>query len=312
MKTIRTEAICSVCGNNEIRGHMAMLNLKSSIKPLWEIAGDYFGYRKSRTVSDENADLLSAFREFNSKVTRYTDNRFDRAAAILANKGITNKKQLFALMELELYSRIIGLDENSLGFVFRFRLWHQANMGVNLGDKTGVDLSHLDWPIGEQNKPQQKFVRIRKQTGNMGNVLLIHEHDELRRVYHIRLERDGFNVWVAATLEDGRRFINEAEPDIILLDADYPDGNGFDGIRFCRQIRDKTQAHIILQSFYTYPLAADMGFAAGADDYIAKLGCCLTELTALMDKVMLRLEKGQGGGAIESALQQQRATTSTI
>jgi CheY-like chemotaxis protein len=290
---------------------MAMLNLKSSVKPLWEIVGKYFGYRKPRTVSDENADLLSAFREFNSKVTRYTDNRFDQAAAILANKGITNKKQVFALMELELYSRIIGLDENSLGFVFRFRLWHQANMGVNLGDKTGVDLSHLDWPVGEQNKPQQKFVRIRKQTGNMGNVLLIHEHDELRRVYHIRLERDGFTVWEAATLENGRRFINEAEPDIILLDADFPNGSGFDGVKFCAEIRNKTQAHIILQSFNTYNSAVIMGIVAGADDYISKTSCYLAEITALMDKVMLRLEKGQGGGAVKNTKQQQRTTTST-
>jgi len=277
---------------------MAMLTHEWSLRQLWEMVGNYFGYEKPRTVSDENTDLLSAFQEFNSKVTRFTDNRFDHAAAIFANRGITGTKQVFALGEHALHSDILGLDEVSIHIVSMFRLWHQAKRGVNLGDRTGVDLSHLDWPIGERNNPQKKFVRTRTQTGNMGNVLIIHEHDELRRVYHTHLERGGFTVWVAATLEDGRRIISEAEPDIILLDADYPDGNGFDGIRFCRQIRDKTQAHIILQSFYTYQLAADMGFAAGADDYISKTSCYLAEITALMDRAMLRLETKQDGGAL--------------
>ena len=166
-----------------------------------------------------------------------------------------------------------------------------------------MDLSHLDWPIGEQNKPQKKFVRTRKQTGNMGNVLIVHEHDELRRVYHTHLERDGFTVWTAATLEDGRRIINEAEPDIILLDADYPNGSGFDGVQFCAEIRNKTQAHIILHSFNTYDLAAVTGLAAGADDYVSKASCYLAEITALMDRAMLRLETKQDGGAVESARQ---------
>jgi len=46
-----------------------MLNLKWSVKQLWKIVGNYFGYEKSRHDSDENADLLSAFHEFNSKRT---------------------------------------------------------------------------------------------------------------------------------------------------------------------------------------------------------------------------------------------------
>ena len=126
----------------------------------------------------------------------------------------------------------------------------------------------------------------------MGNVLLINEHDELRRIHHIHLEKDGFTVWEAVTLEDGRKILSEAEPDIILLDADYPNGNGFDGVQFCAEIRNKTQAHIILQSFKTYDLAVNTGLVAGADDYVSKTSCYLAELTALMDKAMLRLDTG--------------------
>ena len=269
-----------------------MMKLKWSVNRLWKMAGNYFGYEKFRPVSDENADLLSAFREFNNKVTRFTDNRFDHAAAIFAIKGITSTKQVFALGELELHSRVLGLDKGSLYIVWMFRMWHQTNMGVKLGDRTGVDLSHLNWPVGERNTPQKEFVRTRKQTGNMGNVLLINEHDELRWIYHEHLERGGFTVWEAATLEDGRKILNEAEPDIILLDADYPNGKGFDGIKFCAEIRNKTQAHIILQSFNTYDLAANTGLVAGADDYVSKTDCYLAELTALMDKAMLRLDTG--------------------
>jgi len=57
------------------------------------------------------------------------------------------------------------------------------------------------------------------------------------------LKQRNYEVLTASTLAQARVQLTEGAPDIILLDADLPDG---DGLLFCKEIREKTAATTIL------------------------------------------------------------------
>jgi DNA-binding NarL/FixJ family response regulator len=68
----------------------------------------------------------------------------------------------------------------------------------------------------------------------MRSVLIVDDHGAFRSVARALLERDGFNV--VGEAEDGSSAIAAAialRPDVVLLDVQLPDTNGFD---VCEQL----------------------------------------------------------------------------
>jgi DNA-binding NarL/FixJ family response regulator len=75
-------------------------------------------------------------------------------------------------------------------------------------------------------------------------VLIVDDHAEFRSLARALLERGGFEVVGeagdgAATL----RAVEETRPEIVLLDVQLPDGNGFD---FARTICDRDDAPAVV------------------------------------------------------------------
>ena len=121
---------------------------------------------------------------------------------------------------------------------------------------------------------------------NKGLVLLVEDNDGLNRSNSRALTMRGYEVAAALTLAEARLRMAEAQPDIILLDVELPDGNGID---FCEEIRGKTTAHIL---FLTAKLEHEnmvRGLEGGGDDYITK-PFHPGELLARIDAAMRRCE----------------------
>jgi DNA-binding response OmpR family regulator len=81
------------------------------------------------------------------------------------------------------------------------------------------------------------------------------------------LEKEGFDVVVAT---DGRGAVQQAQqerPEIAILDLGLPD---LDGIEVCRQIRQFTDAYIVMVTGRTDELDKIVGLSVGADDYVTK------------------------------------------
>jgi DNA-binding response OmpR family regulator len=77
-------------------------------------------------------------------------------------------------------------------------------------------------------------------------------------------------VVVAGTLEKARQEIERGHFDLLLLDVDLPDGNGF---RFFAQLRGEEKTKSLPVIFLTMKSEAPdeiMGFSLGAEDYISK------------------------------------------
>jgi DNA-binding response OmpR family regulator len=81
------------------------------------------------------------------------------------------------------------------------------------------------------------------------------------------LKREGFSVDIADTIEDAKEKIGQKAPDLIICDAEMPDGSG---IGFCHEDCEKSIIPVILVSDPTneHELAERLGI--GADDCITR------------------------------------------
>jgi len=65
-------------------------------------------------------------------------------------------------------------------------------------------------------------------------ILLIEDEESISEPLAAALEREGFDVLVAATAAEGRKLFRERAPDLVLLDVMLPDGDGKDVLRDIR------------------------------------------------------------------------------
>ena len=106
--------------------------------------------------------------------------------------------------------------------------------------------------------------------GARGVILLVEDNVALNANNSRVLTMLGYEVFQALTLAEGRKWLQENEPDVILLDVLLPDG---DGIDFCSEIRQpplSTQAHVLFLTAKTSHADRIRGLASGGDDYITK------------------------------------------
>jgi len=100
-----------------------------------------------------------------------------------------------------------------------------------------------------------------------GYVLLVEDNIELNDANSRALELCGYEVYAALNLEKARQYLLWMEPDVILLDVMLPDGSGFD---FCKEIREKTTAHILFLTARADHDDMMQGMISGGDAYITK------------------------------------------
>ena len=103
----------------------------------------------------------------------------------------------------------------------------------------------------------------------MTRVMLVDDDDTLRMVLHQQLSAEGIlQIEEAGSVAEAHQKIDAFAPDIILLDVQLPDGNGF---MICKRLRDAGFDKPILM--LTGQDSEDdiiQGLEAGANDYIAK------------------------------------------
>ena len=101
-------------------------------------------------------------------------------------------------------------------------------------------------------------------------ILVVEDEEDIRELLKYNLEKEGYQVFGAATGEEGLRAVRDRRPDLILLDLMLP---GIDGLEVCRRIRGGAQTqHLPIIMLTAKGEEADIvtGLELGADDYIAK------------------------------------------
>jgi len=102
-------------------------------------------------------------------------------------------------------------------------------------------------------------------------ILMIEDDIEVRRLVGRSARRRAWEFHEAGTAAEGLTRARESKPDIILLDIQLPDGEGWD---VCASLkRDALLARIpivMVSGRRMLPEDKARGIAAGADDYLAK------------------------------------------
>lgn len=102
----------------------------------------------------------------------------------------------------------------------------------------------------------------------MGNAILLIEDDQsLALGIEFTLKDEGYKVFTASTIEEGRNILDRHKVEIIILDVNLPDGNGYD---FCKEIRGKSDVPIMFLTALDDEVNIVLGLELGGDDYITK------------------------------------------
>ena len=98
-------------------------------------------------------------------------------------------------------------------------------------------------------------------------VLIVDDERPLVGVIATHLEREGFVVLEAYDAPSGVEAAERDRPDLVILDIDLP---GFDGIEACRQIREFSDAYVVMLTARDEESDKVEALTAGADDYVVK------------------------------------------
>ncbi|MEG2786792.1 MAG: response regulator transcription factor [Romboutsia sp.] len=101
----------------------------------------------------------------------------------------------------------------------------------------------------------------------MKTVMVVEDDTMLNNGICFNLQVDGIDTISVYNLADARINFEKNDIDLIILDVNLPDGNGFD---FCKELRRKSNIGILFLTACDMELDIVNGFKIGADDYITK------------------------------------------
>ncbi|MBI1686241.1 phosphate regulon transcriptional regulator PhoB [Caulobacter hibisci] len=119
-------------------------------------------------------------------------------------------------------------------------------------------------------------------------VLVVEDEDALATLLHYNLDKEGYQVAVAADGEEALTLASERAPDLVILDWMLPKVSG---IEVCRRLRGRTDTRnvpIIMLTARGEESDRIRGLDTGADDYVVK-PFSMVELTARVRAVMRRI-----------------------
>jgi DNA-binding response OmpR family regulator len=129
-------------------------------------------------------------------------------------------------------------------------------------------------------------------------VLVVDDETMVTEVVGRYLEREGFEVALAADGEEALRLAREQSPDLVILDLMLPK---IDGLEVCRALRRDGQVPIIMLTAKGEELDRILGLELGADDYVVKPFSpreLLARIKAVMRRSAARPDLHESGDAL--------------
>ena len=102
---------------------------------------------------------------------------------------------------------------------------------------------------------------------NAGNILIIDDEVQIRRLLEITLSSNGYKVSEASTGKEGMALAASVEPVLIILDLGLPDT---DGLNVVKKLREWYQKPIIILSVRNSEDDIIKALDNGANDYLTK------------------------------------------
>ncbi|HWE98962.1 MAG TPA: phosphate regulon transcriptional regulator PhoB [Caulobacteraceae bacterium] len=122
-------------------------------------------------------------------------------------------------------------------------------------------------------------------------ILVVEDEDALATLLQYNLDKEGYRVLVCGDGEEALILIDEAQPDLVVLDWMLP---SVSGIEVCRRLRQRSETRnlpIVMLTARGEESDRVRGLDTGADDYVVK-PFSMSELTARVRAVLRRIRPG--------------------
>ena len=130
-------------------------------------------------------------------------------------------------------------------------------------------------------------------------LLLVDDEETFRKLTAKELQRVGYDVATAGSLDEARRLLARRQFHLVLLDVRLPDGNGLDLLQEIREAAPATEI-VMLTAFGTVQEAI-LALKQGAHDFLTK-PCKLDELEAVVANALQKQVLQRGNVALRRDL----------
>jgi len=130
-------------------------------------------------------------------------------------------------------------------------------------------------------------------------LLIVEDNDQLRPSLQTYFERNGFRVTVARDGDEALRVLDQADPDLLILDVELPHRDGLEVCRAIRQRLGHSAAVIMISGVRKDLVDRVVGLEVGADVYMTKpfeTRELLAQARALVRRVQAKEANGDAGG----------------
>ena len=101
----------------------------------------------------------------------------------------------------------------------------------------------------------------------MTRILVVDDEKALVELVRSYLEREQYEVLTASDGRTALELARAGQPDLVVLDVMLPE---LDGIEVCRQLRQFSDAYVIMLTARAEEIDKILGLTVGADDYLTK------------------------------------------
>ncbi|MDQ0359744.1 response regulator transcription factor [Breznakia pachnodae] len=123
----------------------------------------------------------------------------------------------------------------------------------------------------------------------MQTITIVEDEQDIREELTILLESSGYNVNAITDFRDVDKQIFELHSDLVLLDVNLPEEDGY---TICRKIRKSLQTPIIFITSLNTPMDELKALSLGGDDYITK-PYNIPVMMARINRLLLRNQSTQ-------------------
>jgi CheY-like chemotaxis protein len=121
----------------------------------------------------------------------------------------------------------------------------------------------------------------------MPKILMIEDNEQNRDALSRRLQRHGYDVIMAVDGLQGVEMAQDELPDLILMDLNLPDVDGWEATRILKEAPETRAIPIMAMTAHAIAGDQERALQAGCDDYHAKpvdFQRLLTQIEALLTK----------------------------
>jgi signal transduction histidine kinase/CheY-like chemotaxis protein/HPt (histidine-containing phosphotransfer) domain-containing protein len=160
----------------------------------------------------------------------------------------------------------------------RGRIWIESNVdkGITFHFTARLGLGNTLAPIIKRSDPRDpaslRALVVDKPAGSGLRILVAEDNLVNRAVATGILEKEGHVLMHAATGLEAVEAFGEGFFDLILMDVQMPEMDGFEATRRIRELEEATGRHITIVAMTAHAMAGDRErcLAAGMDDYVSK------------------------------------------